>query len=68
MNYLVVGRKENGDTVYYTGKAGPEYVSNQMCDAFEYSSIERARKRALMLNTTSLMTGIRFMVPCGDPQ
>jgi hypothetical protein len=68
MDYQVVGRREDGSTVYYTGKAGQAFVSNQLCDAFSYSSLERARTRAAMLNRTSEMTGIRFIVPNPDAE
>ena len=46
MDYRVEGRKENGETVYYTGRAGKGFVSDQLCDAFTYVSLDGARRRA----------------------
>lgn len=67
-DYRVEGRKEDGSTVYYTGKAGQAFVSNQLCDAFTYVSLEGARRRATMLNGGTVLHGVRFMVPVGDDE
>jgi hypothetical protein len=63
LNFFVVGRTAEGNTVYYTGKAGKDFISPQMCDAFEYSSIDRARHRASLLNQGTDLHGVRFIVP-----
>ncbi len=66
MKHILVGRKSDGSTVYYTGRAGQAFVSSQLADVFTYDSLEQARRRALNLNQMTAIHGIRFIVPCGD--
>jgi hypothetical protein len=66
MQYIVMGRTAEGETLYYTGKAGKEFVSASLHDAFSYYSIEGARRRATTLNQGTDMHGIRFFAPCGE--
>jgi hypothetical protein len=61
--YTVVGRKADGDTVYYTGRAGERFVSDQIGDSFGYLTLDGARNRAKILNVGSPMHGIWFHVP-----
>lgn len=62
----VVGRAANGDTVWYTGKAGAAFVSADAADAFKGYSLEGARNRATILNRGTILHGIRFVACTGD--
>lgn len=62
----VIGRAANGDTVWYTGKAGAAFVSADAVDAFQGYSLEGARNRATMLNRGTVVHGIRFVACTGD--
>lgn len=64
--YPVVGRMEDGTTVWYTGRAGSFFVSSQRADAFLYQTVEGARNRAAMLNRGTALSGIRFVACAGD--
>ena len=66
MNYIVRGLSSLGEEVFYTGKAGKDFVSIQLCDAFTYSSIHGARLRATMLNNGHLIHGYWFIVLKSD--
>jgi hypothetical protein len=66
MTYQVIGRKADGSTVYYTGKAGQAFVSEHSADAFGFDTLEYARHRAMVLNRTMELHGVRFIVPCGE--
>jgi hypothetical protein len=66
MNYIVQGRTADGNTVYYTGRAGQAFISTDKRDAFTYPSLNAARARATMLNQGTATHGIRFMVPVGE--
>jgi hypothetical protein len=66
MDYTVVGRDANGNTLYYTGKAGQGFVSTVAAAAFSYPSLESARRRATNLNQMTEIHGIRFIVPVGE--
>jgi hypothetical protein len=57
----VVGRREDGSTVWYTGKAGQEFVSENPADAWTYPTVESARRRAFNLNHGTSIHGIRFV-------
>ena len=65
-NYLIIGRTENGSTVYYSGRAGNSFVTNEISEAFTYPSLESARRRATYLNAMTEIHGIRFFVPTGE--
>lgn len=56
--YPVVGRREDGSTVFYTGKAGQEFISQNASKAVAYLYLHEAQRRALMLN--KMQFGIRF--------
>jgi len=65
-SYQVIGRKQDGATVYYTGRAGQAFVSDDRSEAFPYDSLDAARRRAMNLNRMSAIHGIRFIAPCGE--
>lgn len=64
-NVPVIGRKADGTAVWYTGRAGAGFVSENAAEAFCYS-IEGARNRALNLNRGTALHGIRFVACVGD--
>jgi len=64
--FPIVGRTINGDTVFYTGRAGEGWVSANPAEAFMGFSLEGARKRAIYLNRGLQLHGIFFIVPTGD--
>jgi hypothetical protein len=61
----VLGRTQDGGTVWYTGRAGAGFISTDARDAFRYS-VDGARARALMLNRGTQFHGIRFVAVVGD--
>lgn len=64
--FFLIGRTNEGETVYYTGRAGQAFVSKQAEEAFGYDSLEGARRRATNLNQMSEIHGMRFIVPVGE--
>lgn len=68
MKYQVIGRKQDGSTVYYTGRAGQAFVSENSLQAFQFDTLEYARHRAKVLNRMTELHRIRFIAPCPDPQ
>lgn len=66
MKTLVIGRTNEGNTVYYTGRAGSLFVSASLAEAFTYDSTEGARRRAANLNQMTPIHGIRFFSPSPD--
>jgi len=68
MTNKVIGRKNDGSTVYYTGRAGSLFVSADPSQAFCYDGIEAARRRAANLNQMTPIHGIRFFVPSPDSE
>ena len=66
MKFQVIGRTEQGNTVYYTGRAGQLFVSPESGKAFDYPTLESARRRAMNLNQMTPIHGIRFFVPSVD--
>lgn len=65
-SHILIGRTRNGETVYYTGRAGALFVSQSISEAFRYDGIEAARRRASNLNQMTDAHGIRFIVPTPD--
>lgn len=61
--FIIVGRREDGSTVYYTGRAGQAFVSEAQSEAFVFPSLQLARKRAGNFNKFTPVHGIRFHVP-----
>jgi hypothetical protein len=61
----VLGRTADGNTVWYTGRAGAAFVSTDPSEAFRYS-VDGARRRALNLNRGTAFHGIRFVAVVGD--
>jgi hypothetical protein len=60
---IVIGRDANGETFYYTGRAGKAFVSTDINEAFAYPLVNPARNRATILNAGTAIHGIRFFVP-----
>lgn len=58
---LVRGITKNGDEVFYTGKAGPAFVSAHTAEAFTGYNLEGARAKALTLNKMTELHGVRFI-------
>ena len=65
-NVPILGRRADGSTVWYTGRAGQAFVSENACDAFLGYSLEGARAKAMRLNVMTPMHGIRFVAVTGD--
>jgi len=51
---IVVAITASGGKMYYTGKAGADYVSHRIEDAFDDLSVEEARRKALQFNKQEL--------------
>lgn len=60
-NYILVGRTKDGDTVYWTGKAGLTWVSFHASDAFQAPK-ELASTRAMEFNALESRHGVWFLV------
>lgn len=58
---LVRGIDNDGTVWWLTGKAGPDYVSRDIKDAFVGFSIQGARRKAARLNLHATRLGIRFI-------
>jgi hypothetical protein len=57
---IISGKTKDGETVVYTGKAGPGWVSPNVADAFDGYSIDGARAKAVRLNAMTALHGITF--------
>lgn len=62
----VIGRTAEGSTVWYTGKAGSEFISTNPRDAFKGYGVEGARRCATNLNRMTAMHGVYFVACVGD--
>jgi hypothetical protein len=62
----VIGRTAEGSTVWYTGKAGEQFISADPHEAFMGYSLDGARNRAKNLNRMTPMHGIYFVACVGD--
>lgn len=62
----IVGRKADGSTVWYTGRAGEGWVSPEPRDAYLGYSLEGARRFATQQNRYTELHGIRFAAVTGD--
>ncbi len=62
----IVGRDANGNTVWYTGKAGSEFISTEPRHAFMGYSLEGARNRAKQLNRMCDVHGVWFVACVGE--
>jgi hypothetical protein len=62
----IVGRRSDGSTVWYTGRSGQAFVSENACDAFLGYSLEGARAKATRLNVMTPLHGIWFVACVGD--
>jgi hypothetical protein len=62
----VIGRTADGSTVWYTGKAGAEFISANPKDAFMGYSLDGARNCAMRLNRMTALHGVYFVACVGD--
>ena len=58
---IVRGINNQGDEVFYTGKAGPAWVSENISEAFEYELLPPAIRKAMHFNKTTELHGVRFI-------
>lgn len=56
----------NGKEFWYTGRAGSDWVSPNIADAFCAYSLDGARRKATQFNQNTALHGLRFVVPCGE--
>ena len=61
----IIGRRADGSTVWYTGRAGQAFVSEWAKDAFLGYSLEGARAKAMRLNVMTPIHGVRFVAVTG---
>ena len=59
--YIVRGVTREGSEVFYTGKAGPQFISPIRGASFGYVSQLQARNRATNLNQMTLIHGVWFI-------
>lgn len=63
MKYVLKGSsKFHSQAVFYTGRAGMQFISTSEFDAFVYETYERAQTRADRLNEFESMTGVFLAV------
>ena len=58
--FPVVGRRDDGSIVFYSGKAGQDFITTNAREAFGYFEYQAASARAHMLNKGSRIHGIHF--------
>lgn len=62
MIFIVYTRSQDDRVLYYTGRAGQAYVSENREEAFGYSSASEAGLRQDNLNRAAQITGLFFRV------
>jgi hypothetical protein len=62
----ITGVTKEGKRVWYTGKSGPAFVSENHKDAFLGYTMVGARRRAAILNGMTKIHGIHFVAVAGD--
>lgn len=60
--YKVRGRRASGSVLWYTGRAGEAFVSDDEAQAFTYDALSVAEWRASNLNQWSALHGVHFSV------
>jgi hypothetical protein len=60
--YFLRALDKYGAAFWYTGKAGPDWLSMYMDNAFAYTSREQARRRAMDFNKFESVHGYWFIV------
>jgi hypothetical protein len=66
MNTPIKGIKADGSVVWFTGRAGDNFVSAKRADAFTGFNVEGARRKATTLNRGTVLHGIRFVAVSPD--
>ena len=56
------GGQQHSPQLYYTGKAGQDWVSPDLTQAFQYYSLQFARIRARQHNACTSLHGLHFIV------
>jgi hypothetical protein len=59
--FAVQGITKDGDLVWYSGKAGAEFVCKQFADAFKGYNKAGAQRKADELNRMTALHGVRFI-------
>jgi hypothetical protein len=62
--YILRGIDVIGTVRVYTGKAGIDFVSDNLLSAFPFESLAGAQRKCTVLNKGSLLSGWRF-IPMG---
>lgn len=55
------GTTAQGEVVWFTGRAGAQFVSPNEAEAFAGYSLEGARRKAMQLNRATALHGICFV-------
>ena len=58
--FILRGLNVNGNTMYYSGRAGDLWLTYDPFRAFTYGSKEYAQRRARMFNNMEPVHGMRF--------
>lgn len=67
--YILRGLDQNGETFYYTGRAGEGWLTRDTREAFTYTSQAMARSRAQNFNRHEALHGMWFIpMPAGAVQ
>ncbi len=62
MAFILVASDKAGQIGVYTGKAGPEWVSNKSTSAFEYTTEAEAQRKAALFNSRATLHNMQFAV------
>lgn len=66
-NIPLKGLTSIGDVVWYTGRVGGGWISNNRAEAFTYT-VEGARRKASQLNVMTEVHGIRFVAVVAEQE
>ncbi len=47
---------------YYTGRAGPGWVSNSLADAFQFTTLDLAAMKCIQFNKNTVLHGLTFHI------
>ncbi len=59
--HIVRGVTNEGKEVFYTGKSGYQFISENVQESFEYISKNNAQNRAVNLNRMTPIHGVWFI-------